>query len=89
MCFLYKIEGYEGDFPYYVYFADGDESIIEQNKVGEEIRIMPLIDKENYCSKETPDNKNTKPVSPTKEKSLKEIDDQIMTIDDLLNNMDK
>lgn len=42
-----EIEGYEGDFPYYVYFADGDESIIEQNKVGEEIRIMPLIDTSN------------------------------------------
>ena len=64
-------------------------SYIVKDHIIDTYKIMPLIDKENYCSKENPDNKNTKPVSPTKEKSLKEIDDQIMTIDDLLNNMDK
>lgn len=64
-------------------------SYIVKDHIIDTYKVMPLIDKENYCSKETPDNKNTKPVSPTKEKSLKEIDDQIMTIDDLLNNMDK
>lgn len=64
-------------------------SYIVKDHIIDTYKVMPLIDKENYCSKENPDNKNTKPVSPTKEKSLKEIDDQIMTIDDLLNNMDK
>ena len=64
-------------------------SYIVKDHIIDIYKVMPLIDKENYCSKENPDNKNTKPVSPTKEKSLKEIDDQIMTIDDLLNNMDK
>lgn len=64
-------------------------SYIVKDHIIDTYKVMPLIDKENYCSKETTDNKNTKPVSPTKEKSLKEIDDQIMTIDDLLNNMDK
>lgn len=64
-------------------------SYIVKDHIIDTYKIMPLIDKENYCSKETPDNKKTNPISPTKEKSLKEIDDQIMTIDDLLNNMDK
>ena len=64
-------------------------SYIVKDHIIDTYKVMPLIDKENYCSKETPDNKKTNPISPTKEKSLKEIDDQIMTIDDLLNNMDK